>query len=114
MKNVLLITGLISAMAPVLAGQSHAAARNFFTPTVGGDRLSFCVNEGTACGKPIADAWCKAIGFEEAINYQRNRASATQNIAVRYADTGAVCSGPECESFRQIKCWRAAKSDKAV
>ena len=114
MKNVLLITGLLSALAPVLAGQTHAAARNFFTPTVGGDRLSFCVNTGTACGKPIADAWCKAIGFQEAINYQRNQATTTKPGIIRYADTGAVCSGPDCESFRQIKCWRTSKSDKQV
>ena len=41
MKNLLLITGLLTAMAPVLAEPSNAGSRNFFTPTVGGDRLSF-------------------------------------------------------------------------
>jgi len=108
MKNLLLITGLLTALAPVLAEPSNAGTRNFFTPTVGGDRLSFCVNSGNACGKPIADAWCRAIGFEEALNYRRDSTGTTRPTVARYADTGGVCSGPECESFRQIKCWRAS------
>ncbi len=102
MKNLIIITGLVAIMAPVLAQPSNAGARAFFTPTVGGDRLSFCVNAGSACGKPIADAWCRAVGFDEALNYQRG-----PTAPARYADTGTMCTGAGCETFRQIKCWRA-------
>ena len=107
MKNLLVITGLLTAMAPLFAESSNAGSRNFFTPTVGGDRLSFCVNTGDACGKPIADAWCRAVGFDKALNYRRDASRTSQSIVARYADTGGVCTGTECESFRQIKCWRA-------
>lgn len=107
MKKLLLITGLLSALAPVLAEPSYAGARNFFTPTVGGDRLSFCVNSGDACGKPIADAWCRAVGFDKALSYRRASFNTNQPTVARYADTGGLCTGEDCESFRQIKCWRA-------
>ncbi len=105
MKKLLLIAGLLSAMAPVLVQSSYAGTRNFFTPTVGGDRLSFCSKTGRTCGKPIADAWCRAIGFEEALNYQRDRAASNRPTVARYADTGGLCRGKGCESFKQIKCW---------
>lgn len=100
---------LIALMAAVAVKPSHAGARNFFTPTVGGDRLSFCANTGSPCGKPIADAWCRAIGFEAALTYQRDRAATGQPIIARYADTGGLCSGEDCESFKQIKCWIGKK-----
>ncbi len=108
MKQLLLLTGLIAAMATALpAPDTSAATRNFFNPTVGGDLLSFCSNFGGTCGKPIADAWCRAIGFEEALNYQRAHANGRVIIA-RYADSGAVCRGTDCQSFKQIKCWNPA------
>ncbi len=108
MHKTLLIAGMLTATAPVLSSPSDAASRSFFSPTVGGDRLSFCVNSGDACGKPIADAWCRAVGFEEALNYQRNSTVVNRPNVTRYADTGAICTGADCESFRQIKCFRAS------
>ncbi len=108
MCKTLLIAGLLTALAPALSSPSHAVARNFFTPTVGGDHLSFCINAGDACGKPIADAWCRAVGFEEALNYLRGHAGTNRPTVSRFADTGGICTGPDCETFRQIKCWRAS------
>ena len=108
MNKTLLIAGLLTAMAPALSGPSEAASRSFFSPTVGGDRLSFCVDAGDACGKPIADAWCRAVGFEQALNYQRHNTVVNRPTVTRYADTGAICNGIDCESFRTIKCWRAS------
>ena len=109
MNKLLLMTGLIAAMAPVVAGPSFAGTRNFFQPTVGGDRLSFCTRPGDDCGKPIADAWCRAIGFEEALNFQRERARGDAVLVARYADTGGLCRGKDCQTFRQIKCWSGVR-----
>lgn len=107
MKKRFVMAGLIAAMLAGLAGPSDAGTRNFFNPTVGGDRLSFCANYDGICGKAIADAWCRAIGFEEAINFRRDTRE-NQVIVARYADTGDVCRGKDCQSFRQIKCWNGA------
>ena len=56
MKKRFVMAGLIAAMLAGLAGPSDAGTRNFFNPTVGGDRLSFCANYDGICGKAIADA----------------------------------------------------------
>ena len=90
--------------------QAQASTRSFFTPTVAGDRLSFCLVDRQDCGKPIADAWCRAVGFQEVLNYQRDHSTTRQFNVARYADTGGICTGTNCESFRQIKCWRKAES----
>jgi len=99
---------LAAVMVAGLSGPSNAGTRNFFNPTVGGDRLSFCANYDDICGKPVADAWCRAIGFEEAVNYRRDTARSDRAVVARYADTGDLCRGKTCESFRQIKCWNGA------
>jgi hypothetical protein len=106
MRNTVIAIAVIAATTVSAIGPSHASTRNFFTPTVGGDRLSFCVTNQQTCGKPIADAWCRAVGFEEALNYQRDQRINAQPIVARYADTGGICTGADCKSFRQIKCWR--------
>lgn len=106
MRTAALAIAVLAATAVAAISPSEASTRNFFTPTVGGDRLSFCLVSQQTCGKPIADAWCRAVGFEQALNYQRDQRGAGQPIVARYADTGDICSGDQCKSFRQIKCWR--------
>lgn len=108
MNKILLIASLLTALAPALSSPSHAVARNFFTPTVGGDHLSFCAKNADACGKRVADAWCRAVGYEQALNYQRGHTGTNRPTVTRYADTGGICTGSSCESFRQIKCYRAS------
>ena len=108
MKRWFAVLALVALILTVSDRSANAGTRNFFKPTVGGDRLSFCVGSGNTCGKPIADAWCRAIGFEEALNYQRERGGGGQTIVARYADTGGVCRGKDCQVFRQIKCWNSA------
>ena len=107
MSKLIVVIALIMTAAG-LAGTADAGTRNFFNPTVGGDRLSFCANYDNICGKAIADAWCRAIGFEEAVTFRRDSRLDNKPIVARYADTGDVCRGKECQSFRQIKCWSGA------
>ena len=108
MKRLLVFTGMIATLLAVHPQSSWAGTRYFASPTVGGDRLSFCTNDGTVCGKPIADAWCQAVGFEQALNFQRDRSRSNRPTVTRYADTGGLCRGKNCQAFRQIKCWSAA------
>lgn len=106
MRRTIIALALIATSAAAAVNPAQATSRSFFTPTVGGDRLSFCLVGQQTCGKPIADAWCRAVGFDAALNYQRDHSTSTAIKVARYADTGNICSGSDCESFRQIKCWR--------
>ena len=86
--------------------QTNAAVRSFFSPAVLGDRIAFCNSGNENCGKAVADAWCTRNGFERAILFQRNRSvSPSDNSLIRYPDSGEVCSGENCISFAQIKCY---------
>ena len=85
---------------------ANAAARNFFSPSMLGDRIAFCTQSSDECGKPVADAWCVQQGFDRAMRFQRDRKSITENgIAIRAVDTGNIYTGSRKISFRQIKCY---------
>ncbi|HUR43374.1 MAG TPA: hypothetical protein VMZ01_04665 [Aestuariivirga sp.] len=79
---------------------AQATVRNYFAPEQAGLRLDSCLTGAADCGKPAADAFCKAEGFETAIIFQREVALQTIRLG-----NGAFCTGPTCTSFRQIKCY---------
>jgi hypothetical protein len=95
----LLLALLISLIA--LTGSCDATAKSFFAPTVEGHRIAFCLQSSEECGKPVADAWCRWQGFDEALLFERDLAAA---LDVLHADTGQPCIDDKCISFRQIKC----------
>jgi hypothetical protein len=68
-----------------------------------GDRLDWCQNWSTGCGKPAADSFCKATGFETAVAFQQapdiGSVQRTRLIA-----TGAVCDQGFCDGFKFIEC----------
>jgi hypothetical protein len=85
----------------LVAGNSaQATVRNYFAPEQAGLRLDSCLTGFTDCGKPAADAFCQAEGFEIAIIFQREAAIQTIRLG-----NGEFCTGPTCTSFRQIKCY---------
>jgi len=85
------------------AGSADAAVRSYFVPKLDGERLAFCASSGQHCGKPVADAWCRYNGFSDALLFQREALLQPEARAL-YADTGDVCTGEACLSFREIKC----------
>jgi hypothetical protein len=74
--------------------QANASARSFFQPQMDGIRLAVCANGDASCGKPTADKFCAVQGYKESILFQREF-SATQS-----------CTSGQCETFRQIKCYK--------
>lgn len=102
MRTVLALIIVAAACGPASAAQ----VRNFFAPEVQGARVDACL-EGGACGKPAADAFCRAQGYDRAMIFQRERFAAT-----RMVDSGKACS-EACTAFRQVKCF-TVKSDRAA
>jgi hypothetical protein len=68
-----------------------------------GDRLDWCSNWSTGCGKAAADAFCKASGFQPAVNYQQ-AADIGSTQRTRLIATGAVCDQNFCDGFKYIEC----------
>ncbi len=92
---------IILAALTLSVTQASAAVRTYFSPELDGYRASACLADGQTCGKPAADAWCKANGWTSALIFQRD----SQPQTTRLIDSGDLCSGPACASFHQIKCY---------
>ncbi len=94
-------TLLLMSFAP----GAEAGVRNYFSPVVEGARIDACMAEGV-CGKPVADAFCKAQGYDNALIFQREPFQST-----RVLDSGITCTS-SCTAFKQIKCF-STKDDFA-
>lgn len=77
--------------------------RNYLAPQLDGQRVNACLTSG-ACGKPAADAFCQAEGYDQAMLFQREPSASARAI-----DSDRVCDG-SCTAFRQVKCF-TARSD---
>lgn len=97
MQKTILILALLTIASP-----ANAAVRSYFTPQQNGVRLSSCLADNTTCGKPVADAFCKAEGFSESILFAREPVSEAKLLGDE-----ALCSGEQCEAFTRIKCFSA-------
>lgn len=104
MKTPLAALILLASLAA--SGGAEAAVRNFFAPEWNGERLSACTASGQ-CGKPAADAWCKAQGYDQSIMFQREPVAQASPI-----DSTSLCTAGGCTAFKQIKC-HTGKSDFA-
>ena len=66
MRAMLATLALLTLIAPAQASE----VRNYFTPQRDGHRINACLATG-ACGKPAADAFCQAEGYDQAMLFQR-------------------------------------------
>lgn len=105
MKTLLVTTA--SAIVGIIsfASAAHAETQAFANPKVSGQRLDLCLEWGTGCGKPSADAWCVSKGFTNSSSHV-----VAHNIGVvtptRLMSTGAVCDQPFCDGFSQVTCFK--------
>jgi len=68
-----------------------------------GDRLDWCMNWSQGCGKDAADAYCKASGYQNVINFAM-AADIGSTHQTRLISTGAVCDQDFCDGFKFIEC----------
>ena len=76
--------------------------RVFANPVWRGQRLDVCREWGANCGKPAADAFCKAEGFSDALHAEADPQPGFSTT--RVISSGQVCSGSFCTGFQQIIC----------
>lgn len=95
---ILLLGGFITNLhaSPV----QNKAFKSFWHPKFLGERLSYCSLDGTACGKDVANQYCRMLGYDHA----------TQNIIAynlgltNYISSRAQCTGWRCNGFMLIDC----------
>jgi hypothetical protein len=75
----------------------------FNSPQFEGNRLDWCLHWAKDCGKPAADAWCKAQGFEEASKFLIDENIGT-SFPTKLMSTGQICGQDFCDGFTMIEC----------
>jgi hypothetical protein len=84
------------------AAPAEAGVRNFFLPEIEGARVDACLASGT-CGKPAADLFCRAQGYDRAMIFQREVSAQSRRL-----DSGELCLSNACTAFKQVKCFVAS------
>lgn len=94
------------ACTALFMSQGHAQGRekkfyrNFWNPTYLSQPLSYCLLSGKECGMPVANRFCKLLGYEKADQeIIANNVGLTHYIASRER-----CKGWECNGFKLIRC----------
>lgn len=76
--------------------------RVFVNPVWKDYRLDVCLQWGTNCGKPVADAFCKTKGFSRSFHAVVD--AEPGYAATRLIGTDQICDKPFCVGFQQIIC----------
>lgn len=87
---------------------ASAASRSYSLPTDGGQAISACLADGSTCGKPVADQFCKMAGYSESILFQRQPVTAAIVL-----DAPTRCEGDSCQAFTRIKCYTPVDEEQA-
>lgn len=100
MKNYRVILSILCLFGMDVLAASETYVREFWAPRMHGKRLSYCLSNHTLCGKPVADRYCRLLGYDQA-----QRISIDYNVGVaRYLDVDVLCEGWECNGFKLLSC----------
>lgn len=105
MKTLFVTTASVIICTMTLVGAAHAENQTFGNPKVGGQRLDLCLNWGSGCGKPAADAWCVSKGYTTSAGHVVAHDIGAYS-PTRLITTGAVCDQPFCDGFSQVTCFK--------
>jgi hypothetical protein len=91
-----------TAFASITCTRPIPANRVDANPKWKGNRLDVCLQWGTNCGKPAADAYCRTKGFSEAFSFFQDLVPG--DVPTRLIGTDEICTGSGCRGFQQIIC----------
>ena len=91
-----------TAFAYITCAEPIASERIFANPVWKEQRLDVCLQWGANCGKPAADAFCKANGFRE--SFYSVPDAKPGNSATRLIGTDQICKESFCTGFQEIIC----------
>ena len=85
---VTLLVGLIVGI-----GTPNAEGETFTKPTYKGNRLAWCKDLGSGCGKGAAMAYCESLGLGDATNYAVD-ADIGRKAPTRMIGNNQTCNKP--------------------
>jgi hypothetical protein len=91
-----------TAFAYITCTAPIARDRVFANPTWNNQRLDVCREWGANCGRPAADAFCRANGFAAALHDTPDAEPGYGTTSV--ISTNQICDQPFCRGFQQIIC----------
>lgn len=100
MRCILLLILFSSYARAFSTGADAQVYRMFWHPMRGGERLNFCNEERTCCGKSIADAYCKKLAYHHAKRFKFEPNLGLTN----YLSGKNQCKGWKCSGFAWIEC----------
>ena len=110
--NIRLAAASIILSTVAFTGSALAENQTFNNPKVGAQRLDLCLNWGSGCGKPAADAWCASKGYvnSSAHDVAHDIGASTPT---RLITTGAVCDQDYCDGFETVTCFKPSPAPVA-
>jgi hypothetical protein len=102
MRSVIAATAIAVMVCGVAA---HAEKRLFILANhAGGYGVDNCLATGAACGKTVANSYCRSHAFTQADSFRKvSRDDITGAIPT---DASAPCKGGGCDHFVAIQCSR--------
>ncbi len=102
MRSVIAATALAVIMSGAVA---HAEKRLFILANrADGYGVDNCLATGAACGKTVANTYCRSHAFAQANSFRKvSRDDITGAIPT---DASASCKGRGCDHFVAIQCSR--------
>jgi hypothetical protein len=109
----LLLPMAVLPLICLIASQAQAAARSYSQPTFLGQSVDYCLSDGTTCGKPAADVFCRTEGYHNALSFrlQHDPRRVSTSITI---DSGRLLRRPRARPFQMVKCWRPNDLPSAV
>jgi len=92
-------------------GIAQAADETFTKPTYKGNRLAWCRDWGSGCGKGAANAYCAFLGFGEATDFKIDE-DVGRKSPTRMIGNNQTCNKPFCDGFKFVSCSKKSAPEK--
>ena len=92
-------------------GMGQAADETFTMPTYKGNRLAWCKDWGSSCGKGAANAYCAFLGFGDATDFKVEE-DIGRKAPTRMIGSNQTCNKPFCDGFKFVSCSRKSSPGK--
>lgn len=102
MKILSIVCMALSLMMSFSSMSANSAEyyRFFWNPTLRGQLLDYCQADRNTCGKPVADKYCKEMGYTRS----DQQVKAFNVGLTHFIDAQLRCKGWQCNSFKHIRC----------